>query len=103
MGIVASVIGMSLFIYVLGFRLKFSRIAVSRKRLQLGSKTDLTTTLLFLEFSVGICLVSSTSCLLGQKSAKIAQSYSFLTPLNLLDSFSCLFLNVPVIFSQRIL
>ena len=50
MGIGASVIGMSFLIYVLGFRLKFSRIAVSRKRLQLESKSDLTTTGLFLEF-----------------------------------------------------
>ena len=41
--VVASVIGMSFFIYVWGFRLKFSRIAVSRKRLQLDSKTDLIT------------------------------------------------------------
>ena len=57
MGIVASVIGMGLSIYVSGFMLKFSRIAVSRKRLQLESKTDLTTTGLFLEFFVGICLI----------------------------------------------
>ena len=69
MGMVASVIGMSFFIHVLGFRLKFSRIAVSRKRLQLESKTDLTTTALFLDLFVGICLVLSTSCLHGLKSA----------------------------------
>ena len=50
MGIVASVIGMSFFIYVSGFMSKFSRIAVSRNRLQLESKTDLTTTAFFLSF-----------------------------------------------------
>ena len=47
MGIVASVDGMSFLIYVSGCRLKFSRIAVSRKRLQLESKTDLTTNAFF--------------------------------------------------------
>ena len=40
MGIVASVIGMCFFSCVLGFRLKFSRIALLRKRLQLDSKSD---------------------------------------------------------------
>ena len=44
MGIVASVIGMSFFSCVPGFRLKFFRIALLRKRLQLDSKRDLTTT-----------------------------------------------------------
>ena len=43
MGIVASVIGMSFFSCVSGFRLKFFRIALLRKRLQLDSKIDLTT------------------------------------------------------------
>ena len=38
------------FVYVLGFRLKFSRIAASRKRLQLESKTDLTTAVFFWKF-----------------------------------------------------
>ena len=42
-GIVASVIGMSFFSCVSRFRLKFSRIALLRKRLQLDSKSDLTT------------------------------------------------------------
>ena len=60
-GIVASVVGMSFF--HLFFRLKFFGIAVSGKRLQLESKTDLTTTTLFLEFFVRICLGSSTSYL----------------------------------------
>ena len=44
-----------------GFRLKFSRIALLWKRLQLDSKTDLTRIGLFLEFFVGICLVSLSS------------------------------------------
>ena len=78
MDIVASVIGMSFFICVSGFRLKFSRIALLRKRLQLDSKTDLITKgLIFVFFFVGICLVSSTSCLHGLKSAKIAQMLFF--------------------------
>ena len=75
--IAASVNGMSFFIYVSGCRLKFSRIAVSRKRLQLESKTDFTTIAFFLEFFVGICLDSSTSCLLGLKLGKIAHLLFF--------------------------
>ena len=49
-GIVASVIGMSFFSCVSGLRLNFSRIPLLRKRLQLDSKSNLTTTGLFLEF-----------------------------------------------------
>ena len=60
------------------FGLKFSRIAVSRKPLQLDSKTYLTTNGLLLEFFVGICLVSSFSYLRGLKSARIAQTLFFL-------------------------
>ena len=43
LGTVASVTGMSFFSCVSGFRLKFSRFALLRKRLQLDSKSDLTT------------------------------------------------------------
>ena len=50
MGIVASAIGLSFFSYVSGFRLNFSRIALWRKRLQLDSKSDLTTNGLILGF-----------------------------------------------------
>ena len=50
MGIVASVIGMSFFSCGSGFILKFSRIALWRKRLQLDSKSDLTTNGLILGF-----------------------------------------------------
>ena len=53
MGIVASAIGLRFFSYVSGFRLKFSRIALWRKRLQLDSKSDLTTNGLILGFFVG--------------------------------------------------
>ena len=78
MGIVASVIGMSFFICVSSFRLKFSRIVFLRKRLQLDSKTDLITNgLIFGFFFVGICLVSSTSCLHGLNCAKVAQMLFF--------------------------
>ena len=66
MGIVASVLGMSFFFScVLGFRLKFSHTALSRKSLQLNSKSDWRRTRLFLEFLVALCLVSSTACLHG--------------------------------------
>ena len=57
MGIVAYVIGMSFFSCVSGFRLKFSRIALLRKRLQLDSKSDLTTNGLILGFFVGKLLL----------------------------------------------
>ena len=49
MGLIALVIGLSFFICVLGVTLKFSRIAVSRKCLQLESKTVLTSTEWFLK------------------------------------------------------
>ena len=42
-----------------GFGLKFFRIVVLWKRLPLDSKTDLTANGVILEFSVGMCLVSS--------------------------------------------
>ena len=73
MGTVASVIGMSFFSCVSGFRLKFFRIALLRKRLQLDSKIDLTTNGLILEFFVGKWIFSLTSYLYGVKFARIAQ------------------------------
>ena len=72
-GMVASVIGISFFSYVSGCGSKFSRIALLRKRLQLGSKSDLTTDGLILRFFVGKRLLSSTSYLYRLKSAGIAQ------------------------------
>ena len=77
MGIVASVIGMSFFSCVSGFRLKFSRIALLRKRLQLDSKSDLTTNGLIWGFSVGNWLLSLTSYLYGVKSARNVQLFFF--------------------------
>ena len=50
MGAVASVIGMIFFQLCFCFGLKFSRIALLRKRLQLNSKSDLTTNGLILGF-----------------------------------------------------
>ena len=73
MRIVASVTGMSFFSCVLGFRLKFSRIALLRKRLQLDSRSDLATNDSNLGFSVQKLLLSLTSYLYGLKSARIAQ------------------------------
>ena len=62
---------------VSGFRLKFSRIALLRKRLQLDSKSDLTTNGLILGFFVGKWLLSLTSYLCGVKSARNAQLLFF--------------------------
>ena len=59
-GTVASVIGMSFFGCVSCFRLKFSRIALWWKRMQLDSKSDLTTNALVLGFFVGNWLLSLT-------------------------------------------
>ena len=69
--IAALVVEMSFF-WISGFRLKFSRVAMSRKRLQLESETNLTTNGLFLEIFVGLCLVTSTSCPHGLKNPWIA-------------------------------
>ena len=55
------------------FGLKFSRIALWRKRMQLDSISDLTTNGLILEFFVQKWLLSSTSYLYGLISARIAQ------------------------------
>ena len=78
MSIAASVIGMSFFFScVSGFRLKFSRIAFLRKRLQLDSKSDLTTNGLILGFFVGKWLLSLFSYLHGVKSARNAQLLFF--------------------------
>ena len=88
MGIVASVIGMCFFFScVSGFRLKFSRIALLRKRLQLDSKSDLTTNGLILGFFVGKWLLSLTSYLYGVKSARNAQLLFFFDDINF---FRCL-------------
>ena len=70
MDLVASPIAMSFFHLYFSFQFElFSRFAVSQKRLQLESKSYLTTTGLFLQFFVGICLVLPTSYLHGLKFA----------------------------------
>ena len=56
------------------FGLKFSRIAVSRKSLQMVSKTDLITNGLIFRFFDGICRFSLISYLYGLKYARIAQT-----------------------------
>ena len=86
-GIVASVIGLSFFSYVSGFRSKFSRIALLRKRLQLDSKSGLTTNELILGFFVEKWLFSLTSYLYGLKSARIAQLLFIFDDINF---FRCL-------------
>ena len=86
-GRVASVTGMSFFSCVSGFILKFSRIALWRKRLQLDSKSDLTTNGLILAFFNGKGLISLTSYLYGLKSARHAQLLLFSDDINF---FRCL-------------
>ena len=77
MGIIVSVIGMSFSSCVSSFILKFSRIAIWRKRLQFDSKSDLTTDGLSLEFCVGKWLLPLTYYLCGLKSARNAQLLFF--------------------------
>ena len=72
-GIVTAVIGMSFFSCVSGFRLKFSRIALLRKRLQMNSKNDLALNGLNLGFFVRKWLLPLTSYPYGLNSARIAQ------------------------------
>ena len=72
---------------VSGFRLKFSRMALWRRRLQLESKSDLVTIGLILVFVVGNCLLSWTSYLYGLISARIAQLLLFVGDINF---FQCL-------------
>ena len=62
---------------VSGFRLKFFRIALLRKRLQLDYKIDLTTNGFILEFFVGKWILSLTSYLYRVKSARNAQLLFF--------------------------
>ena len=77
MATVASDIGIRFFSYVSGFRLKVSRIALWRNRLQLDSKSDLTTKELILGIFVGKWLFSPASYLYGLKSARIPQLLFF--------------------------
>ena len=81
-GIVASVVGIIFFSCVSGFRLKFSRIALWRKRLQLDSKSDLTTNGLILGFFVGKWLHSLTSHLYRLKYARDAQLLFYFDDIN---------------------
>ena len=76
-GIVASDLGMSFFSYDSGFRLKFCRIALSRKRLQLDSKSVLTTNGLILGFFVGKWLLSLNYYPYWLESARVAQLLFF--------------------------
>ena len=73
------------------FRLKFFRIAVWLKRLQLDSISYLTTNGLILGFFVGKWLLSLTSYLFGLKSARIAQLLFFFDDISF---FRCLGLGV---------
>ena len=83
--IAALVLGMSFLFWVSGFKMKFSRVAMSRKRLKFESKTELTAIGLFLEIFVGVCLVSSISYLHG---LKFALNCSIFIPLWRYQTFS---------------
>ena len=93
---------------VSGFKLKFSRIAFWRKRLQLDSKSDVTTNGLILGFFVGKWRLSLTSYLCGLKSAKIAQLLLFVDDVIFfaMSSLRCILVcssKMLVLFSRRIL
>ena len=106
-GIVACVFGMSFCSFVSCFRLKFSRIALWPKRMQLDSKSDLITNGLILAFFVGKWLLSLTWNLNGLKLARTAQLLLFLTTsifsiFSLRGALVCSLKKV-VFFSHRIL
>ena len=70
------------------FRLKFSRIALWRKRMRLDSKSDLTTNGLILGFFfVGKWLLSLTSYLYWLKSGRIAQLLTVFDDINFFRCF----------------
>ena len=73
MGIVTAILGISFCSCVSRFRLKFSRIALWWKRLQLDSRSDIATNGSISGFFVQKWLISLTSYLSGLQSAPIAQ------------------------------
>ena len=85
--IVVSVIGIKFFSCVSSFRLNFSPIALWRKRVQLDSKSDLTTNGLVLGFFVKKRLLLLTQYLYGLKSARIAQLLFFFDDINFFRCF----------------
>ena len=84
---VATFSGMRFFSCGTGFSLKLSLFALLLKRLQLGSKIDLSTNGLILGFFVGKWLLSLTSYLYGLKSARDAQLLFYFDDINF---FRCL-------------
>ena len=85
MGTVASVIGMSFFSCVSGFKLQFSRIALLRKRLQLDSKSDLTTNGLILGFLLENGFFRWLHICVEWNLQEMLNCYSFLTTSNFFD------------------
>ena len=95
-----------IFSCVSGFRLNFSRLSLQRKRLQLDSKSVLTTNGLILGFFVGKWLPSSTSYLHGLNIAWISQllffwRHHFFSMFSLRGILGCS-LKTLVLFSDRI-
>ena len=79
MGIVAYVIGISFFSCISGFRLKFFRIALWRKRLQLDSKSDLNANGLILGFLLGNGFFRWLHICMDWNLQELLNCYSFLT------------------------
>ena len=86
---VVSVVGTKFFTCVSGFRLKFSRIALWRKRMQLDSKSGLTTNGLIPRFFVGKWFLSWTHYLYGLKSARTAHLLFFFEEINFFRYLVC--------------
>ena len=97
-----SVIGRSIFSFVSGLKLKFSRNALWRKSFQLDSKSNLSKAGNYLEFLARLNLLSSTSYLHGLKIAWVAQLLIFLTTSIFFDSkfesYSGLFFKIACTF-----
>ena len=104
-GTVASDKRLSFLSYVSDFRLKSSRFALWRIRLQLDSKVNLTTNGLILGFFVRKWLLSLTSYLYGLKWARIAQLFFFVMTSNFFDvyfeGYSGLFFKNACTFQQK--
>ena len=78
--------------------MKFSRIALLRKRLQLDSKSDLTTNGLIFGFFVGKWILLLTSYLYGLEFARVAQLLFFFDDIKF---FRCLVLGYSGMFFRN--
>ena len=100
-------LGMSFFIFVSAFRLKFLRIGVSRKRLQSTSKTDLnmnalTLGFLLLEYGFFVDFISMWTQICKSCSKLFLFRRHRVFPINSLRGLLVGYLNVPAVFRHRI-